>query len=68
MLHVGPPSEPVGVYMDLASITANSVRIQWKAGGDNGQPILSYVIEGLNTYEGIWKILHTSKVLLVLAW
>ena len=36
--------------------------VRWKASGDNLEPIISYVVEGLNEWEGYWKILMTSEL------
>jgi hypothetical protein len=57
----GPPSEPAGVYKDETSLTTSSIVVEWKAAGNNGDPIMAYVIEGFNYWEGFWKILKTSK-------
>ena len=61
VLFAGPPSEPAGVYLDSATVTTTSVRVRWKASGDNLSPIKSYVVEGINQWEGFWKVLETSK-------
>jgi len=57
---IGPPSEPAGVIIVDGSMNATTARIQWKAGANNGEPILSYVIEALNIWEGFWRIMETN--------
>lgn len=60
-MYTGPPSEVAGVDYDTNSITTTSVLISWKAGGSNGDPIDSFVVEALNFWEGFWRIIYTSK-------
>lgn len=57
----GPPSEPAGVYINSVTVTASSVVVQWKASGNNGRPISSYVVETNNHWEGYW-IIHMTNV------
>lgn len=56
----GPPYEPAGVFHETPTVTTNSVVVQWKESDDNGYPILSYVVEAFNQWEGFWRILMTS--------
>ncbi|ELT90327.1 hypothetical protein CAPTEDRAFT_180331 [Capitella teleta] len=58
---LGPPSEPAGVFIQSATVTTSSVVVQWKASGTTTRPIISYVIEGYNFWEGFWRILFTSE-------
>ena len=50
---VGPPGMPAGI--GVVTGNATSVTVQWSEGASNGPTITSYVVEGLNEHETVWR-------------
>ena len=60
----GPPGPPAGVYVDVLSITPESVRLVWTIGVEtgHGEAITGYDIEAETHYRpGVWKSIMTGK-------
>ena len=57
---LGPPGPPAGVTG--ADVTADTILLRWSKGTDHGKPITSYVVEGFNEDEGIWRTYASSKL------
>ncbi|KAK3583433.1 hypothetical protein CHS0354_025554 [Potamilus streckersoni] len=54
---VGPPGEPVGVYVVPSSIGPFSATVIWRVGPDHGAPVTNFVIEvETQYYPGKWKV------------
>ncbi|CAG0881139.1 unnamed protein product [Darwinula stevensoni] len=51
----GPPGPPGGI--EVTETTAQSARIEWTDGADNGRPIRYYRIEGRTNWNSTWVLL-----------